>query len=79
MPLARGPNGKLGVQATGGTQQAVVIEVINPPGRPAQAESVTQRIDPRGLVVSVMLGDLATNGPIAQGMAGRFGLRGSAA
>lgn len=58
----------------GGSGQAIRVEVVNPPGRPAEVASATPRMDVDGMVVRVVLRDIATGGAIAGAMAQQFGL-----
>jgi len=71
-----GSNGTIAPNAalTGGGGQAVRIEVVNPPGRPAEVAGATSRFDPEGMVVSVVLRDIAQGGQVARSLQRTYGL-----
>lgn len=58
----------------GSSQQSIRVEVVNPPGRPAEVASASPRMDVDGMVIKVVLRDLANGGAISNAMAGQFGL-----
>lgn len=62
------------IQPNAAAAGSVRIEVVNPPGRPAEVASATPRMDADGMVVKVVLRDIATSGPIAGAIASQFGL-----
>lgn len=49
----------------GGAPQSIRVEVVNPPGRPASVGSVQPRLDPKGMVISIILQDVKNGGAIA--------------
>jgi lambda family phage tail tape measure protein len=77
MPLSRGSNGKLGVQASGGGAE-VVINITNQ-GQPVQAKQTGMRNDGGKVIIDLMLqavaSDIATGGKTAKAMQGRYGLQ----
>lgn len=79
MPLARDGQGRLGVRAGASAMPAININVTNAAGSDVQVQPSVRRntdggIDIEMMVRRVFLNDLSGNGPMAQGMAGRFGL-----
>lgn len=77
MPLRRGPDGKLGVQAAGGGSGGPVINIINQSDGKVQSGGVRQNPDGsfdvfiRNAVTGVLLEDAGKNGPISKAMSGR--------
>ncbi len=57
-----------------GGEQAVRVEVINPPGRPAEVERAQPRFDIEGMVISIVLRDITAGGRIATTMQNQYGL-----
>lgn len=57
-----------------GGMQPVRVEVINPPGRPAEVEKATARFDIEGMVVSIFLRDITQGGRIANTIQNQYGL-----
>lgn len=75
MPLKRGADGKLGVQASGASSPMNVrVEMINQ-GTPQQVQSVTPTFDAEGMILKVITADLSRNGPVARAMTGTYNLR----
>ena len=70
MPLSRGPDGRLGVAAGSARgQTSVVVNVINQTGQPVAAEQQGDvRFDGEKFVVSVVLKDLNSYGPIRRAL-----------
>lgn len=66
------------MRALGGGASNVRIEVVNPPGRPAEVESATPRFDAEGMVVTIVMRDISDGGPIARGMQQKYGLNAAA-
>ncbi len=62
----------------GGGIGDIRVEVINPPGRPAEVASATPSFDAEGMVVTIVMRDVAGDGPISRGMAHKFGLNAAA-
>lgn len=59
---------------SGGGASSVRIEVVNPPGRPAEVESATPSFDAEGMVVTIVMRDIADGGPIARTMQQQYGI-----
>lgn len=75
MPLTRGANGKLGVQASGGgSAQPSRIEIINQTSRPAVVSQADTHFDAEGMVTTIVIRDLAGNGRIANVIQRQYGL-----
>lgn len=75
MPLRRTSSGRLGVEASGASApQSIRVEVVNPPGRPAEVASATPRFDADGMVVQVVLRDISRGGQISGALQSQFGL-----
>lgn len=76
MPLQRGKDGKLGVQANGG---GVVVEINNYSGSPVSArEEMASGLDGeslRKIVIDIAADDMAAGGKLARASKGRFGLK----
>jgi hypothetical protein len=70
MPLKRGPDGKLGVHAEGGSPQSVRIEIDNKSSTPIAATGADVWFDGRGMVVSIITDDIRRGGPIRNAIAG---------
>lgn len=77
MPLRRGPDGRLGVQAAGAGDVQVEINITNQ-GQPVQAQQTGQRMDGKKLIIDMAIqavaADMAKGGPTAQAAQQRFGL-----
>lgn len=79
MPLKRGSDGKLGVQAAGGGSgiEQVIVSITNH-GQPVQATQTGQRVDGKKMMIDLALdavaGDVAKGGRVGQAMQQRFGL-----
>lgn len=77
MPLTRGPNGKLGVQASGDGGGAQVEINITNNGQAVQAQQTGQRMDGKKMIIDMVIeaaaNDLATGGKIAKAGQQRFG------
>lgn len=70
MPLKRGSDGKLGVQAAGGSGGMEVVVNITNKGQPVEATQTGQRVDGKKMMVDLVLdavaGDMAKGGRTAQ-------------
>lgn len=85
MPLTRGNDGKLGVKAAG-TGSVVQVNIVNNAGADGYQATATQSTDDNGkdvitVIVEKVKGamnqDVRNNGPFAQLLANKYGLRGS--
>lgn len=78
LPLTRGTNGKLGVQASGGGDGIEVQINITNNGQAVQAQQTGQRMDGKKMMIDLVLqtvqSDIAKGGGTAQAMQQRFGL-----
>lgn len=79
MPLTRDDSGNLGVRAVGAQPGNVRVEIVNQGQPPKAVDSATARFDSAGLVVRVVLNDVATGGPISSALGRQFGLNRAAA
>lgn len=71
MPLKRGPDGSLGVQAQGRSGGDVTVNIINQSSQPVTASQPKISMDAMGrMVVDVMISDLRRNGPYARQLKG---------
>lgn len=78
MPLTRGANGKLGVQAVGQGSPSTVRVVLENHGGPKEAQQAQVSFDPQGMVINVLINDLRRGGPAASAISQTFGLQRSA-
>jgi len=71
MPLRRGANGRLGVEAAGDSgrgETKITVELVNQTSAPVKAESSGVRFDGEKMIVGVILRDFDGYGPIRQAM-----------
>jgi lambda family phage tail tape measure protein len=78
MPLTRGPNGKLGVQASTGATEPPQVEInITNNGQPVQAQQTGQRRDGQKVIIDMVLeavaNDVAMGGKVAKAGQARYG------
>lgn len=77
MPLTRGPNGKLGVQSSGGGEAPQVEINITNNGQAVQAQQTGQRTDGKKVIIDMVLeavaNDVASGGKVAKAGQQRFG------
>lgn len=66
--------GQMAALGGGAGASEMRIEIVNPPGRPAEVASVQPRFDPEGMVISIFLKDINQGGPMSSGMEQQFGL-----
>jgi hypothetical protein len=66
--------GQMAALGGGAGASEMRIEIVNPPGRPAEVASANPRFDPDGVVISIILQDINRGGPIASGMEQQYGL-----
>jgi len=77
MPLTRTSDGRLGVQAVGGSsvpEMPISVQLVNQ-GTSQQVSKAQSGFDGKGMFVRLFLDDLRINGPMTQGMSSAFNIQ----